>query len=170
MFAILNHNGDFGAAARQLATMGYGPPSIVVSVVGAMPDPRLEEQLVTPEPYAFEAAVPSDHFVAQWVAYASRCTDAAYEYHEAAALNLVATCTPTVRARLAQYPNGLGTNAYWLFIGDSTTSRKSTAKDLGRDVLSGCSLAAYARMRSRPRGVRGTVGGAATAEHLSLRG
>jgi len=46
----------------------------------------------------------------------------------------VAAATPTVRAQLGPYPNGLPTNLYLLLLGDSTTSRKSTSKDLARDV------------------------------------
>jgi hypothetical protein len=84
--------------------------------------------------YTFASAVPAMHFVARWIQYASGRTDAAHEYHEAAALCLLAAATPTVRARLAPYPNGLPTNLYLLLLGDSTTSRKSTSKDLARDV------------------------------------
>ena len=36
--------------------------------------------------YTFDCAVPDDHFLAKWVAYASERTDAAHEYHEAAGL------------------------------------------------------------------------------------
>jgi hypothetical protein len=85
-------------------------------------------------PYTFDSAFDDDHFVSRWLAYASERTDAAHEYHEAAALALLAAATPTVRARLAPYPGGLPTNLYVLLLGDSTTSRKSTTKDLARDV------------------------------------
>ena len=86
------------------------------------------------EPYRFAPAVPRDHFLSRWISYAASRTDAAHEYHEAAALVLLASATPTVRARLAPYPHGLPTNLFVLLVGDSTTSRKSTSKDLSRDV------------------------------------
>src|SRR5262245_14809189 len=41
-------------------------------------------------PYSFTAAVSPDHFLGRWIAYASARTDAAHEYHEAAALVLLA--------------------------------------------------------------------------------
>lgn len=87
-----------------------------------------------PEPYAYTAPVGEDHFLARWVGFASERTDAAHEYHEAAALNLLASATPNVRAKLGPYPDGLATNLYAIFVGDSTRSRKSTAKDFARDV------------------------------------
>ncbi|MCX6544418.1 MAG: DUF3987 domain-containing protein [Acidobacteria bacterium] len=112
-----------------------GARPTVVSVDAPMPEPEPEAVPVMPMPYTFAPAVPHDHFISQWIDYASRCTDGAHEYHEAAALGILADATPTVRARLTQYPNGLGTNFYGLLIGDSTSSRKSTSKDLARDVL-----------------------------------
>lgn len=84
--------------------------------------------------YRFAPVVPAEHFLAQWITYASGRTDAAHEFHEAAGLCLLAGATPRIRARLAPYPNGLSTNLYALLIGASTTSRKSTSKDLARDV------------------------------------
>jgi hypothetical protein len=88
----------------------------------------------TETPYTFAPAFPAGHFVSDYIAYAASRTDAAWEYHELAALTLIAAATPNVRARLAQYPRGLGTNLYGLVIGDSTRSRKSTAKDLAKDI------------------------------------
>jgi hypothetical protein len=84
--------------------------------------------------YRFIPVVSPRHFVSDWIGYASARTDAAHEYHEAAALALLAAATPNLRAHLAPYPNGLPTNLYLLFVGDSTTSRKSTAKDFAQDV------------------------------------
>jgi hypothetical protein len=132
----------YGDGTIEKATAGCrevysGARPSVASVYDPMPEPAADPEPapVVTEPYAFEAAVGADHFLSQWIGYASRCTDAAFEYHEAAALTLMAAATPTVRARLAQYPGGLGTNFYGLVIGDSTTSRKSTSKDLARDLL-----------------------------------
>jgi len=54
-----------------------------------------------PQPYTFDHAFPAEHFVSQMIAYASACTDAAYDYHELAALILLANVTPNVRAWLS---------------------------------------------------------------------
>jgi Protein of unknown function (DUF3987) len=86
-------------------------------------------------PYDFVSAFPPDHFVSAFITYAADCTDAAHEYFEAAALHLLATVTPNVRAQLRQYPNGLPTAFYVIFIGLSTRSRKSTVRSLARDLL-----------------------------------
>jgi hypothetical protein len=77
-------------------------------------------------PYDFHPAFPTGHFITQVIDYVTARTDAALEYAEAAALILLAAATPDVKARLAPYPHGLGTNLYVLFVGDSTRSRKST--------------------------------------------
>jgi Protein of unknown function (DUF3987) len=86
------------------------------------------------EPYAFAAPVPPGHFLADYIAYAAERTDAAHEFHEAAALVLLASATPGVKAKLRQYARGLATNLYVLIAGPSTGSRKSTAKNFARDV------------------------------------
>jgi len=85
-------------------------------------------------PYSFRCPVDNDHFLARFINYASSRTDAAHEYHEASGLTLIGGATLTVRAHLSPYPSGLPTNLYVLFVGDSTTSRKSTSKDLARDA------------------------------------
>src|SRR5262249_44465382 len=87
-----------------------------------------------PAPYAFTSAFPADHFITQTIRYAVERTDAAHEYHEAGALIVLASATPNVRARLAQYPAGLPTNLYIMLVGESTVSRKSTAKAIVRDL------------------------------------
>lgn len=98
---------------------------------------KLNGTAPTDEPaYEFESILPEDHFISRWISYAASRTDAAYEYHEAAALVLLAAATPNLRAQLSPYPNGLPTNLYVLIIGDSTTSRKSTSKDFAKDALS----------------------------------
>ncbi|HKW00713.1 MAG TPA: DUF3987 domain-containing protein [Vicinamibacterales bacterium] len=85
-------------------------------------------------PYTFASAFPPDHFISQYLEYASQTTDASHEYHEAAALTLLAVATPDVVARIAQFPRGLHTNLYALLVGQTSTSRKSTAKDRGKDL------------------------------------
>jgi hypothetical protein len=84
--------------------------------------------------YRFDAAFPADHFVSRYIAYASRQTDAAHEYHEALALALMATATPDVRAEIKQFPHALRTNLYIALVGSTSKSRKSTAKDIAIDV------------------------------------
>ncbi len=85
--------------------------------------------------YAFDAAFARDHFVGSYIAYAGGLTDAAHDYHEAIALVLLAMVTPDVRAHLKPFPKGLRTNLYAALIGSTTSSRKSTAKDIGVDLL-----------------------------------
>lgn len=84
--------------------------------------------------YSFEPATPPGHFVTEWISYASRCTDAPHEYHEAAALWMLACVTPRLRARFSAWPAGLPTNLYLLLIGP-TGFRKSTAIGLAEDML-----------------------------------
>ena len=88
-----------------------------------------------PEPYFFRPSFPPVHFVTNYITYASSRTDAPHEFHEGAALVLLANATPGIRATLSAYPNGLPTNLYGLFIGDSTRSRKSTALTIAKDIL-----------------------------------
>src|SRR5262249_40405749 len=95
-----------------------------------------------------EAAFPPEHFVSQFIAYGSQCVDAAHDYLETVALITLAAATPLLRARLKQYPRGLGTGFYAIEIGDSTRSRKSTVAALGlgslNDAVPDCQLAEQA--------------------------
>src|SRR5262245_57438763 len=86
-------------------------------------------------PYSFAPAFPPGHFVQDYLDYAAERTDAAYEFHEAGALIALAIATPNVRATLAPYPAGLPTNLYVLGVGPSTTSRKSTAKNIAQSLV-----------------------------------
>jgi hypothetical protein len=85
--------------------------------------------------YTFDPAFARDHFIGKYIAYASRQTDAAHEYHEAIGLVLLSMVTPDIRARLRPFPKGLRTNLYVALIGSTSKSRKSTAKDIGVDIL-----------------------------------
>lgn len=82
--------------------------------------------------YRFPMAWPEGHYVRRYIMWASGRTDAAWDYHEAAALTLLATCSSNLRAHLPPYPRGLGTNLYVLLLGNTTSSRKSTAIGLAR--------------------------------------
>ncbi len=84
--------------------------------------------------YNFRTAFPDDHFVSEYIRYASQQTDASHEYHEAVALALLSVATPDVVAPIAQFPLGLRTNLYLLLVGTTSLSRKSTAKDIGKDL------------------------------------
>jgi hypothetical protein len=86
-------------------------------------------------PYTFTPAMPPDHFVSAFVAYARECTDTAHEYFEAVGLLGLAVAMPNLRARLRQYPAGLTTGFYGILIGDSTRSRKTSTIGLGLDLL-----------------------------------
>jgi len=98
-------------------------------------DTAHDEPLPPAPPYSFTPAFPPDHFVSQFIAYAAECVDAAHEYFEGLALILLAMGTPNVRARLRAYPKGLLTAFYLILIGVSTVSRKSSASNLARDLL-----------------------------------
>jgi hypothetical protein len=88
--------------------------------------------------YAFPMAWPEGHYVRRFILWASGRTDAAWDYHEASALVLLATCASNLRAFLPPYPRGLGANLYVLLLGNTTSSRKSTAIGLARaGVLEG---------------------------------
>ncbi len=85
------------------------------------------------KPYHFESPFPGDHFVTQFIRWASTCTDASWEYHETTALAVLSSAMPDVRAReLAAYPGGLSTNIYAAFLGDTTRTRKTTSMSLGK--------------------------------------
>jgi hypothetical protein len=124
-YALLNHAGDFSAAARALVDT----PSLLLH------SSHTAESAPPTTAYVFENAFPPDHFVTRYITYASKMTDAALEYHEAGALSLLAACTSLVTAKLAPYPKGLHTNLYIGLIGSSTRSRKSTAQRIAIDML-----------------------------------
>jgi hypothetical protein len=107
---------------------------LVLGLSGNGSRPAADGERVPDPPYTFTPPVPAGHFLADYIAYASARTDAPHEYHEAAGLALLASATAGVKARLRPYPHGLGTNLYMLLLGPSTTWRKSTAKDIARDI------------------------------------
>jgi hypothetical protein len=100
------------------------------------PDPEPDPSPPAAEaPYTFAPAFPPDHFVSEFITYGTQCVDCSHDFLETAALVSLAVATPGVRARLRQYPRGLGTAFYSILIGDSTRSRKSTAAGLALDLL-----------------------------------
>ena len=136
-YALLHHGGDYQAAARDLAAQGYseevGPAERLVAT--AKPEPERKSTGIRSADYRFAHGWPSGHFVARYIEHASGRTDAAHEYHEAAALALLASATPNVRTRLAAWPDGLATNLYFLLLGGTTSSRKSTSLGLARRIM-----------------------------------
>ena len=145
--ACLFPNGDWGCAWARDMPAGRAHWEAIGRALGVnrngnqrpyatvMEEPD-DESVPEPDgPYTFAAAFPPDHFVSRFVSYGAQCVDAAYEYLETVALISLAVVTPRLRARLRQYPRGLGTAFYAILIGDSTRSRKSTAAALGLDIL-----------------------------------
>lgn len=154
---LLNYgfdDADFARAARELRSRGYGgddydgldgviaaggaTPSSVAAAGLAEEQPEASPAAITtpePEPYAFKQVFSDEHFVSRYVRWASQLVDAAWEYHEAVALLLLAAATPSTRAYLTAHPRGLKTNLYMLIVGDSSSSRKSTAVDYGAALL-----------------------------------
>jgi len=125
------HRRAIGLALGAYTNGSHQPPTVDDEPEGEhpeIPDP-------VDAPYVFTPAFAPEHFVSRFIAYGAQCADAAHEYLEAVALVALATTTPGLRARLRQYPRGLGTAFYAVLIGDSTRSRKSTAAALGLDLL-----------------------------------
>ena len=133
-FAILNYGGDFSRAAQSLVH------HTLISTAS----------LVKREEYSFEHAFPEGHFVREYVDYASRQTDAPYEYHESAALSLLAVATVQCRARLSPYPAGLSTNLFTVLVGETTRSRKSTAQKIAGDIAKAISPSSILPNRATP--------------------
>jgi hypothetical protein len=75
-----------------------------------------------------------DNFIYHYIAYASKRTDASWDYHEAMALSLLATATYGLRMEMPHVPDGLKTNLYLILFGPSTFSRKSTSMDIAKDI------------------------------------
>lgn len=122
-YATLYHDGDFSAAAKELAAV-----SVTKSPGGfRVPPPE--------DVYTFSPAAPPDSFIGRYVGWANEHTDAASEYHEAAALMLLAVASSKCRGMLATYPDGLPANLYLLLCGTTTRSRKSTSQKLGISIL-----------------------------------
>ncbi len=139
-YALLNHGGNYQSAARDLASQGYSEDVVPTKQFGS--DVKLVASLVrAQEPsirsssYRFDHGWPAGHFVSRYIAYCAARTDASHEYHEAAALALLAAATPNVRTVLDPWPDGIATNLYLILIGSTTSSRKSTALSFARSMM-----------------------------------
>gem|GEM_PF-1357005 len=75
-------------------------------------------------------------FVEEYIKWATKRTDAAPVYHEASAfLILSALLSRSVRLPTSFNPNGVTPNLWFMILGDTTLTRKSTAMDMGVDIL-----------------------------------
>jgi Protein of unknown function (DUF3987)/DnaB-like helicase N terminal domain len=115
------------AEASRLAELQRGRDGATADIVEPIATVQAE--------YSFVSPCGPDHFVTKWIDYASQRTDAAHEYHEAAALIQLAAGTPNLRAELTQTTHGLAGNLYVMSIGDSTISRKTTSARFAQDVI-----------------------------------
>lgn len=130
-YALLHHDGDVSAAASALSSPAPRLHGTVAVVPAGLPlSLPISPPEDAPPPAGYTPALPPNHFVSRYVEYAGMLTDAAPEYHEAAALVLLAAMTPTVRINLATFPGGLPTNLYTVLVGESSRSRKSTAQQI----------------------------------------
>lgn len=138
-YAHLYHGGDYAAAARQLASEGYCEevPILVASQepeLAPKTEPEKKSAVGRSDTYTFRHGWPKGHFVERYISYCAGRTDAAHEYHEAAALSLLAAFSPNVRTWFPVWPEGLATNLYFLLIGGTTAARKSTSLAYARKM------------------------------------
>lgn len=80
-------------------------------------------------PYHFQPAFAADHFVSEYITFFAQQCDAAFEYFEATGLLALALATHGLKVRLSGAGEPLRTNLYLAFVGDSTSSRKTTTKE-----------------------------------------
>lgn len=157
-YATLAHAGDYRAAAIDLAGQGYTDQVELAPKLTGKRSPAPEPALTAePKPasirsadYKFTHGWPTGHFVARYIEYAAARTDAAHEYHEAAALALLAACTPNVRTYLDPWPDGLNTSLYLIMVGGTTSSRKSTSLAFARRLMAQVEPAAVLAERMTP--------------------
>lgn len=84
--------------------------------------------------YDYEQSTDVGNVINRYIEYAGLCCDASHEYHEAHILNLLASATYGLKLLLPIYPDGLGTNLYFLIIGESSFTRKSTAMKIAMNM------------------------------------
>lgn len=137
-FALLQHGGDYQAAARDLAAQGYVedvPESDAPVVTFSKAAVSQKQAGARSDGYKFSHGWPQGHFVERYITYASGRTDAAHEYHEAAALALLSAFSAGVRTYMTPWPDGLATNLYFLLLGGTTSARKSTSLAFARRMI-----------------------------------
>lgn len=84
--------------------------------------------------YKFKHATGKDNFIHKYISYAGSACDAAFDYHEAHALMLLSAACFGVKLDLPIHPSGLRPNMYFLIVGESSFTRKSTAMKLAKDI------------------------------------
>lgn len=131
-YTLINHGGDFNAAATALASEQRNVKA--VNMFEEITDDA-DGVDVSDSDYAFDPAFVPGSFVGDFINYAELQTDAALEYHEASALIGLSTATAGVRGRLAPFPGGLPTNLFAILVGTTTRSRKSTAQKIMADMV-----------------------------------
>jgi hypothetical protein len=77
-----------------------------------------------------------DGFIERYIGWASNQTDAAPIYHEASAFLVLSTVlSRAVRIPTRFNPEGMVPNLWFMILGDTTLTRKSTAMNMGIDML-----------------------------------
>ena len=149
-YAVLEHGGDHRSAAMALRQAGYAgaPPERLGAPRQRAPGlevPRSAPNAVKAAdgdsgapaaPYDYRSVFGSEHWVGQYIDFVSQRNDAAHEYHEALGTSLLAAMLPGVRIKLSAWPRGLSANMYLMIVGDTSISRKSTAINEAREILS----------------------------------
>ncbi len=132
VYGILEHGGDFGAAARQLRQEGYGSRGPTL-VLGKKSAPAVSEYI--PERAITVGAEPvTDTWLDAYCAYAAKVSPMTPRaFHETAGLWLIATAIARrlcVRMPFATiYPN-----VWTLWLAPTTLYRKSTAMDVAKSI------------------------------------
>lgn len=130
-YALLNHNSDFHAAARQLASEGYGAAPQVI--IGKRSNPEVSEYIPRFDDIP-EVPALTDTWVDCYCDYAAKVSPMTPRpFHESAALWLISTaiarrlCVPMPFATI--YPN-----IWVLWLAPTTLYRKSTAMDIAKGI------------------------------------
>lgn len=83
-----------------------------------------------------DSAFEHDGFVERYIDWATNQTDAAPVYHEASAFLILSTLlSKSVRIPTRFNPEGMVPNLWFMILGDTTLTRKSTAMNMGVDML-----------------------------------
>lgn len=132
-------------------------PELPISIEGIEPDEVSDEK-----PICFltdpERAIVAQHttFVDKYVAWARKKTDGAVEYQIASAFTMLSACFSEIGYATPKYGK-LGLNLWFMLLGDTTLSRKSTSRQLMLRML---------RAYERFAGYQIDIGSNVTAEGL----
>jgi len=84
--------------------------------------------------YKFKTPVSKDNFIYKYIEYGSECCDASHAYHEAHALGLLSAACFGLKLMLPIHPSGLRPNLYFMIVGESSFTRKTTAMKIAMDL------------------------------------